>query len=216
MSDQNKKLTPLGKAMAKQMIKSWEAPQFQLETEIDCKRIIEYRESVGFKPSFTTILVKAAADTLLKFPVLNSSWDDDCIIVHDKVNMGIAVDTQRGLLVPVIRDAGEKSIREIHEAMEAIKIKSQRGNFTMEEMKDATFTVSNLGKFNITSFKAIVNAPEAAILAVSKMTDVPVVRSGNIVPARIMRISLSVDHRVADGATGARFLTELAIALENL
>jgi pyruvate dehydrogenase E2 component (dihydrolipoamide acetyltransferase) len=216
MNDQIKKLTQLGKAMGKHMAKSWEAPQFQVETEIDCARLVEYRKALSIKPSFTTIITKAVADTLKKYPMLNASWGDDCIIVHDEINIGIAVDTGRGLLVPVIKDAASKSIEEMHEAMEQIKSKSARGNFTLEEMSGGTFTISNLGIFNITSFKAIVNAPEAGILAVSKMSDIPVVRDGKIVPAKIMRVSLSIDHRVTDGATGARFLTELSAALENL
>jgi pyruvate/2-oxoglutarate dehydrogenase complex dihydrolipoamide acyltransferase (E2) component len=216
MSDQIKKLSQLGKAMGKHMTASWEAPQFQLETEVDCARLIEYRNTLDFKPSFTTIIAKAVADTLKKFPQINASWGGDCIVLHDDINIGIAADTGRGLLVPVIKDAENKSIAEMHEAMEHIKSKSERGNFSIEDMSGGTFTISNLGIFNITSFKAIVNAPEAGILAVSKMTDTPVVRNGQIVPAKIMRLNLSLDHRVTDGATGARFLTELATVLESL
>jgi pyruvate dehydrogenase E2 component (dihydrolipoamide acetyltransferase) len=216
MSEQIQKLTPLKKAMGKQMIRSLEAPQFQLETEVDCTRLIEYRKNVGFKPTFTTILAKLVADTLLNYPNLNSSWGGDCIVMHDEVNIGIAVDTKRGLLVPVIQNAAKKTLLEIHKAMEEIKAKRDLGNFTMDEMSGGTFTITNLGAFNITSFKAIVNVPEVGILAVSKMADTPVVRNGQIVSAKIMRICLSIDHRVVDGAYGSRFMTDLAATIESL
>jgi pyruvate dehydrogenase E2 component (dihydrolipoamide acetyltransferase) len=216
MSEQIQKLTPLKKAMGKQMMRSLEAPQFQLETEVDCTKLIEYRKNVDYKPTITTILTKLVADTLLNYPNLNSSWGGDCIVVHEEVNIGIAVDTKRGLLVPVIKDAANKSPLEIHEAMEVIKAKRESGKFTMDEISGGTFTISNLGPFNITSFRAIVNVPEVGILAISKMADVPVVRNGQIISAKMLRMCLSVDHRVVDGAYASRFMTELAASIENL
>ena len=216
MSEVIQKLTQQKKAMSRQMIKSLEAPQFQLETEVDCTRLVEYRNGLGFRPTFTTILAKLTADTLVNFPGLNSSWGGDCIVVHDEVNIGIAVDTKRGLLVPVIRNASQKTLLEVHKAMEEIKGKRDSGKFTLDEMSGGTFTISNLGAFNITSFRAIVNVPEVGILALSKMVDTPVVRGGQIISAKLMRLCLTIDHRVVDGAYGARFLTELAAAIENL
>jgi len=210
------RMSPLQKAMCKQMVRSWAAPQFQLETEVNCHKLIEFRNAFDFRPSYTTILTKVVADLLVKHPMLNASLGDDAIILHEKVNIGIATDTKRGLLVPVIQDAANKSLLEIHEAIENIKAKTDRGNFTMEEMSNGTFTISNLGIFNVTSFKAIVNAPQAAILAVSKIREVPIICEGQIVAGKMMTLSLSVDHRVTDGATGARFLSELVTVLENL
>lgn len=211
------KLKPLGKAMAKQMARSWEAPQFQLFTTLHCGAMMAYRASLPVKTSYTTILAKAVTETLKEFPVVNSSWDDGTkIIQHESVNMGIAVDTKRGLVVPVIPDADQKSIEELNAYMLNFKEKSATGAFSMEEISGGTFIISNLGMFNVTSFSAIVNAPNAAILSVGKMVDVPVWNGEAFVPDKAMELGLSLDHRVVDGATGARFLTALTNRLEHL
>ena len=149
--------------------------------------------------------------------MVNSSWDDGTkIIQHESVNMGIAVDTKRGLVVPVIPDADQKSIEELNAYMLNFKEKSATGAFSMEEITGGTFIISNLGMFNVTSFSAIVNAPNAAILSVGKMVDVPVWNGEAFVPEKAMELGLSLDHRVVDGATGARFLTALTNRLEHL
>ena len=211
------KLKPLGKAMAKQMVRSWEAPQFQLFTTLHCSAMIAYRASLNFKTSYTTILAKVVAETLKEFPIINSSWDDGTkIIQHEAINMGIAVDTARGLMVPVIPDADQKSLKEVHGYIQTFKEKSATGIFSMEEISGSTFTISNLGMFNVTSFSALVNVPNAAILSVGKMVDVPVWKDGVFVPEKAMELGLSLDHRVVDGATGARFLTALVDRLEHL
>lgn len=216
MSKTEVKLTPLQKAMSRQMLASWtEVPQFQLVTEIHCHPMIQFRKSVAYKPSFTTIIVKALADTLQKHPKLNASWGGDHIIQYDEVNMGVAVDTPRGLLVPVISNAARKTLEEIHLEMEEIKKASKDGKFKMDQLAGGTFTVSNLGMFNIRSFQAIVNSPQAAILAVSKIADVPVVLDGEVKPGKMMNVSLSIDHRVTDGASGARLLQDFAALMED-
>ena len=216
MPDTEKKLNGMKKAMARQMTKSWEAPQFHLDTAVDCAALIAYRKSLPFKTSYTTILVKVIAEVLANYPELNSSWNETNILAHSDINMGVAVDTKRGLVVPVIPNADQKSLEEIHAAMEAIKEKGKTGMFRMEDLADGTFVISNLGMYNVTSFTAIVNAPNAAILSVGKMADVAVVKDGRIVPGKQMYLGLSGDHRVTDGATGARFMTELAQRLESL
>ena len=199
------------------MIKSWEAPQFTHFSEIDCESMIEYRKKLPVKVSYTTILIKAVTDTIAEYPMMNTSWDDGTkLILHEKVHMGVAVDTKRGLLVPVIHNADDLTIEEIHEEMEKIKQKSEKGNFTMEELSGGTFVVSNLGMFNIHAFTAIVNAPNGAIISVGKMEEVPMVKEGRIVAGKRMTIALNMDHRVIDGATGAKFLTALAERLETL
>lgn len=211
-----KKLSALGRSMGRQMIKSWEAPQFTHFSVADCGNMIAYRKSLPVKVSYTTILIKAAADTIAEFPIMNASWDDGTkIIMHDHIHIGVAVDTKRGLLVPVIRDADQKSLEEIHQAMEEIKEKSPKGNFSMEDLSGGTFVISNLGMFNIHAFSAIVNAPNGAIISVGKMEEVPIVKNGEIVIGKTMKIALNMDHRVIDGATGARFLTALVERLEN-
>ena len=212
-----KKLSALGKSMGKQMIRSWEAPQFSLFSVVNCKNLIRYRNLLPVKMSYATILVKTLADTLAEYPILNSSWDDGSkIIEHEEVNMGIAVDTKRGLLVPVIREAEKKSLEEIHEAMTGIKEKSWNGSFNMEELSGGTFILSNLGMLNISAFTAIVNAPNAAILSVGKMKDEPLVQDGEIVVGKTMTLCLNMDHRVIDGAAGAMFLTALVQRLEEI
>lgn len=216
MNDQAKKLTSHGKAMARQMIKSWQAPQFSVETEIACEMMIRFRKGLPYKASYTAILAKAVADTLIMYPTLRSSWMEDHIVEHEEINIGIAVDTSRGLMVPVLFDVAGKPLEEVNAGMEAIKEKAAKGIYPIEQLQGCTFTISNLGIFNVSSFRAIVNAPECAILAVSKIADVPVVREGCIVPGKVMNVCVSVDHRVADGATAARFLTDLAATLESL
>lgn len=212
-----RKLSPLGKSMGKQMVKSWEAPQFTHFTVINCEQMITYRKNIPFKVSYTTILIKAVADTIAEYPIMNSSWDDGTkIIQNENINMGVAVDTKRGLLVPVIRDADKLSLEEISRYMEDIKNKSGKGNFTVNDLSGGTFVVSNLGMFNITSFTAIVNAPNSAIISAGKMEEVPLVKNGEIVSGKTMTIALNMDHRVIDGATGAKFLTALAERLETL
>lgn len=212
-----RKLSPLGKSMGKQMVKSWEAPQFTHFTVINCEQMITYRKNLPFKVSYTTILIKAVADTIAEYPIMNSSWDDGTkIIQNENINMGVAVDTKRGLLVPVIRDADKLSLEEISRCMEDIKNKSGKGNFTVNDLSGGTFVVSNLGMFNITSFTAIVNAPNSAIISAGKMEEVPLVRNGEIVSGKTMTVALNMDHRVIDGATGAKFLTALAERLETL
>lgn len=212
-----RKLSPLGKSMGKQMVKSWEAPQFTHFTVIKCEQMITYRKNLPFKVSYTTILIKAVADTIAEYPIMNSSWDDGTkIIQNENINMGVAVDTKRGLLVPVIRDADKLSLEEISRCMEDIKNKSGKGNFTVNDLSGGTFVVSNLGMFNITSFTAIVNAPNSAIISAGKMEEVPLVKNGEIVSGKTMTVALNMDHRVIDGATGAKFLTALAERLETL
>lgn len=212
-----KKLSPLAKSMGKQMIKSWEAPQFTHFSVVNCEQMAAYRKSLPFKVSYTTILIKAVADTIAEYPVMNASWDDGTVIIQNEtINMGVAVDTKRGLLVPVIRDADKLPLEEIHRCMEDIKNRSDKGNFTMNDLSGGTFVVSNLGMFNISAFTAIVNAPNSAIISVGKMEEVPLVKDGEIVIGKTMTIALNMDHRVIDGATGAKFLTALVERLETL
>lgn len=179
--------------------------------------MIAYRKSLPFKVSYTTILIKAVADTIAEFPIMNSSWDDGTkIIQNENINMGVAVDTKRGLLVPVIRDADKLPLEEIHRCMGDIKNKSGKGNFNMNDLNGGTFVVSNLGMFNIHAFSAIVSSPNSAIISAGKMEEVPMVKDGEIVIGKTMTIALNMDHRVIDGATGAKFLTALAERLETL
>ncbi len=215
--DKDLKLTGLQKAMARKMVASWtDVPQFRLESEVICDKMIAFRKSESYRPSYTAIIAKAVADTLAEFPMMNCSWAGDHIVQHEEINVGIAVDTKRGLLVPVIFNADQKSLEEIAGELNGMKAKTERGNFRLEEMQGGTFTVSNLGMYRVHAFGAIINAPEAGILAVGKMKKTVIVgENDELKIVRTMRPVLSVDHRVTDGATGARFLTALVEKLES-
>ncbi len=217
MSSEGKKLTGIKKAMAKQMIRSWtDVPQFQLSTTIRCDQLIAFRKSLPEKVSFTAIIAKAVAMTLKEFPEVNQRFVDGLVESVEEVNMGIASDTKRGLLVPVINNTDDKSLTELQEALNQIKEQSKLGKFSIEELTGGTFTISNLGMFNVETFSSIVNTPELGILAIGKIVKKPFVdENDQIVVASVLQPVLTLDHRVADGATGARFLTRLAEILEN-
>ncbi|EOH91712.1 dihydrolipoamide acetyltransferase family protein [Enterococcus pallens] len=217
MSSEGKKLTGIKKAMAKQMIRSWtDVPQFQLSTTVRCDNLMAYRKNLPEKVSFTAIIAKAVALTLKEFPEINQRFVDGLVEAVDSVNMGIASDTKRGLLVPVINQADAKSLTEMQQSLNEIKEKSKLGKFSMEELTGGTFTISNLGMFNIETFSSIVNTPELGILAIGKIAKKPYVdENDQLIAASVLQPVLTLDHRVADGATGARFLTRLAEVLEN-
>jgi len=200
-------LAPIQKSMARHMAESWDGvPQFSVEGEVDCQPLSDFRKGLEFKTSYTTLIVKAVAMSVSLHPEVNVSFGGDHILKHGEINIGVAADTKKGLLVPVIHRADEKSLHELHECMEIIKERAARGSFTLEQLSNGTFTVSNLGMFQVSAFTAIVNAPQAAIMALSQVRDVPVVRDGAVVPGKRMRVCVSGDHRVVAGADLARFL----------
>ncbi|MGG5328959.1 2-oxo acid dehydrogenase subunit E2 [Enterococcus sp. AZ163] len=217
MSSEGKKLTGLKKAMAKQMIRSWtDVPQFQLSTTVRCDQLIAYRKDLATKVSFTAIIAKAVAIALSEFPEINQRFVEGLVESVAAVNVGIASDTKRGLLVPVINQVDTKSLAAIQNDLNQIKEQSKTGKFSMEELTGGTFTISNLGMFNIETFSSIVNTPELGILAIGKIAKKPYVdENDQLIVASVLQPVLTLDHRVADGATGARFLTRLAEILEN-
>lgn len=217
MSSEGKKLTGLKKAMAKQMIRSWtDVPQFQLSTTVRCDQLIAYRKGLTTKVSFTAIIAKAVAIALSEFPEINQRFVDGLVESVAEVNVGIASDTKRGLLVPVINQVDTKSLVDIQNDLNQIKEQSKTGKFSMEELTGGTFTISNLGMFNIETFSSIVNTPELGILAIGKIAKKPYVdENDQLIVASVLQPVLTLDHRVADGATGARFLTRLVEILEN-
>lgn len=203
--------------MAKQMIRSWtEVPQFQLSTTICCDELIRYRKELPTNVSYTAIITKAAALALQKFPAINQQYDGELVKEVDEIAIGIASDTKRGLLVPVIADVPEKSLAMIQADLEKIKAQSQTGKFSMAELSGGTFTISNLGMFNVEQFSSIVNSPQIGILAIGKIKKAAIVNAEDqIVAASVLHPVLTLDHRVADGALGARFLTYLCELLEH-
>jgi pyruvate dehydrogenase E2 component (dihydrolipoamide acetyltransferase) len=161
------------------------------------------------------MVVKATALSLKQHPKINSSWLGDSIRTNHHVNIGIAVAVDEGLLVPVVRFADTKSLSEIGVTVKGFAQKAKDKKLQPSDWEGNTFTISNLGMFGIESFTAIVNPPDSCILAVGGIKEVPVVRNGQVVPGNVMKITLSCDHRVVDGATGAAFLQTFKQYMEN-
>jgi pyruvate dehydrogenase E2 component (dihydrolipoamide acetyltransferase) len=169
-------------------------------------------ESAGIKLTPLAFIVRACVKALQKFPLFNASLDasGENLVYKKYIHIGFAADTPNGLLVPVIRDADRKDIYEIARALADLSAKGRAGKLTAAEMQGGSFTISSLGGIGGTAFTPIINAPEVAILGVSRSSHKPVYRDGNFVPRLILPLSLSYDHRVIDGANGARFTTYLA------
>jgi pyruvate dehydrogenase E2 component (dihydrolipoamide acetyltransferase) len=198
-----------------------EIPEFTLEAEIDMEAAATLRDDLrelGREPlpSFNDFVVKAVALALRRHPALNSSFAGDRILRHEHVNVGIAVATDDALFVPTIVDADRRSVLQIAEASRMLIGRVNDGSITIDELRDGTFTVSNLGMFGVRRFQAVINPPQAAILAVGEVARRPVVAAdGEVVARYVMDVSLSCDHRVVYGAEAARFLQTLRSFLER-
>jgi pyruvate dehydrogenase E2 component (dihydrolipoamide acetyltransferase) len=199
------------------------APHIHLSLRVDMTEVIRLRERIleplqkqtGQRVSYTAILARAVATVLPRHPYLNASLSDGNIILWDDVHLGIATSVEDNLIVPVIREAQSQSLGQIVTAMSDLTERARSRRLTATEMTGSTFTISNLGMYGIESFTAIINPPEAAILAVGKMVDTPVACDGQIVLRPMMELTACADHRISDGATVARFLADLKAALEN-
>ncbi|MBI5950366.1 MAG: 2-oxo acid dehydrogenase subunit E2 [Chloroflexi bacterium] len=212
------------KVIAERMAQSaFTAPHIHLSLRVDMTEAIRLRERVleplqaqtGQRVSFTAILARAVAVVLPRHPYLNASLADGNIILWDDVHLGIATSVEDSLIVPVIREAQGKSLGQIVTALADLTERGRSRRLTTAEMTGSTFTISNLGMYGIESFTAIINPPEAAILAVGSMVDTPVQLDGQIIFRPMMELTACADHRIADGATVARFLADLKAALEN-
>jgi pyruvate dehydrogenase E2 component (dihydrolipoamide acetyltransferase) len=192
--------------------------------EIDMTRAVDYRNEkreafereVGADLSYNALLIKATASAMREDPVLNVSFQDDGIRRHGDVNIGLAVALDDGLITVSMKQADQKSLHLIAEESAALIEKAQAGRLQVDDVTGNSITISNLGGFDIDSFTPIINLPEAAILGVGSVVDRPVVKSGKIEVAPIMKLSLSFDHRIVDGAPAARFLQLLKRRLESL
>jgi pyruvate dehydrogenase E2 component (dihydrolipoamide acetyltransferase) len=182
------------------------------DLEAGRKRIVEGLPKGAPKITMTVLAIKACVAALKEFPNFNSSYDMNSgeLIVKKYYHIGIAVDTERGLVVPVIRDADRKSIRDLAAELTTLAEKARTGKLAIDEMRGGTFTITNLGGIGGTAFTPIVNYPEVAILGMSRSVMQPVVRDGQVVPRLMLPLSLTYDHRVIDGADGARFTNRLA------
>jgi len=212
-------VSQMRKVIAKRLGESkFTAPHFYLTIEIDMGRAIDARKDLkanDIRVSFNDFVVKACAMALKKHPSINSSWMGDSIRVHSDVNIGVAVAVPDGLLVPVINNADQKSMTYINQEVRTLAGKAKDKKLQPQEMSGNTFTISNLGMFGIEEFTAIINSPDSCILAVGSIIEKPVVKNGAIVVGNIMKVTLSCDHRVVDGASGAQFLQTLRGMLEN-
>ncbi|MEO8528297.1 MAG: dihydrolipoamide acetyltransferase family protein [Pseudolysinimonas sp.] len=210
------------KVIARRLTESQAVPHFFLTRVVDAEKLIALRvevnaalEASGMKVSLNDFLVAAAAAALREHPDANSSWGGDRLLRHGHINIGIAVATDAGLVVPVVTDADRQTLTQIAQTTAALAAKARDGKLALAEMSGGTFTISNLGMFGIDQFTAVINPPEAAILAVGAARPVPALRDGVLVEVSKMSITLTVDHRVLDGATAAAFLQTLTAILEQ-
>jgi len=213
-------ISQMRKTIAKRLAESkFGAPHFYLTVEINMDKSITARQDINQDPdikiSFNDLVVKASAAALRKHPNINASWLGDKIKVHEEVNIGVAVAVPDGLVVPVVRSADVKPLTMINAEVKELAGKARNKKLTPQEMQGNTFTISNLGMFGIEEFTAIINPPDACILAVGSIIPKPVVVDGEIKAASIMKVTLSCDHRIVDGASGAQFLNTLRSFLEN-
>ncbi len=213
-------VTQMRKTIARRLSESlFTAPHFYLTMSIDMDGAIAARQKMNeyatSKVSFNDLVVKACAIALKQHPAVNSSWLGDKIRYNEHVNIGVAVAVEDGLLVPVVRFADGKSLSHISAEVKDFAQRAKSKKLQPADWEGSTFTISNLGMFGIDEFTAIINPPDACILAVGGISQVPVVKNGEVVPGNVMKVTLSCDHRVVDGATGAAFLQTLKALLEE-
>jgi pyruvate dehydrogenase E2 component (dihydrolipoamide acetyltransferase) len=218
---EDRPLSSIRAAIAKQMVQAkGPVPHFYLTALVTMDRAWQFREELNRiesqpKVSITDLIVKAVAMTLIKHPEVNASFQGQTIRVYHRVHIGLAVALPEGLITPVLRDCHSKTLAQIAVESRDLVERAKGRKLKAQELSGATFTVSNLGMFGIDEFSAIINPPEGAILAVGAIREEPVVESGQMRIGRRMRLTLSCDHRVMDGAMGARFLQALRILLEE-
>jgi pyruvate dehydrogenase E2 component (dihydrolipoyllysine-residue acetyltransferase) len=198
-----------------------EVPHFYASAEIAMDEAVRLKGSLAALEgewtgvTYTHLILKATGLALARAPELNASWDGDAVIVHDEVNVGMAVSVDDGLMVPVVHHCDREPLAAIVRRARELVERARGGRFSGDDLSGATFTVSNLGMLPVSDFAAVVNQPQAAILAVGAIREVPVVRAGAVVPGRVMTVTLSSDHRLVDGMLAGRFLRELKALLEN-
>ena len=213
-------ISQMRKTIARRLAESkFTAPHFYLTMDIDMDNAIKSRKSLnaieGVKVSFNDMVVKAVAMALKQHPTVNSSWLGDVIRQNHHVHIGVAVAVEDGLLVPVVRFADTKGLTQIGAEVKDFAQKAKDKKLQPADWEGNTFTISNLGMFGIEAFTAIVNPPDSCILAVGGIKEVPVVKNGQVVPGNVMKVTLSCDHRVVDGASGSAFLQTFKNYMEN-
>ncbi|TGJ98577.1 pyruvate dehydrogenase complex dihydrolipoamide acetyltransferase [Leptospira langatensis] len=218
-------ISGMRKTIASRLIHSkTHQPHFYLDMEIDAEPLTLLRENLNadlkasgeeIKLSLNDFIIRASALALRKVPEVNSSWREDHILKHGRVDIGVAVSIEGGLITPYVRNADRRSVLEIGKTVKELASRARDRKLKPEEFSDGTFTVSNLGMFGIDRFAAVINEPEAAILAVGNVVAKPVIKNGAIVPGKTLSVCLSCDHRVVDGAVGAGWLEVFRNFLEH-
>lgn len=217
-------MSSMRRVIARRMIESWQqTPHFQLTLEVDATQLIQARQALledveketGRRVTLTDLLIKIVARALQDFPDMNVSYTPEGILVLADIDIGLVADTGEGLVVPVVRQANQKSLAEVTRARADLTTRARDSKLSLDEMTGSSFTISNLGMYPIDQFSAIINPPEAAILAVGRTVDKPVVEDGEIVIRARMILTLGIDHRCLDGVIGARFLGRLRDIIED-
>lgn len=214
------RISQMRKTIARRLAESkFSAPHFYLKMEVAMDNLVAYRQQLNalspVKISFNDLIVKAVAMALRQHPAINSSWLGDVIRLNKQINIGVAVAVEEGLLVPVLRHADQMSLSQIATTTRELAQQAKDRKLQTADMQGNTFTISNLGMFDIDEFTAIINPPDSCILAVGKIAEVPAVVNGEIKIANRLKLTLSCDHRVVDGATGAKFLQTLQSLLQE-
>jgi len=220
ISEKPQPMSRMRQAIAARLTESFTTtPHFFVTVAVDMTELVNFRSELkaqGASYTITDFITKAVAMSLVELPVVNSTTDGKNIRWHSKVHLGLAVNLEQGLVVPVIRDAEELSLAELHDCASELIAKARAGKLTPDEMGGSTFTISNMGMLDIENFTAIINPGESAILAVSSSLKQPVVKDGQIVVRDVMKMTLSSDHRIIDGATAARFANAIKQKLEEI
>jgi len=220
-SDETVKNSPMRKTIARRLTESHQdIPTFFLTASFDMQGFVDLRSQLkeqlpDVKVSYNDILIKAVAAALVDHPEVNASWGDKAITQHGRVDIGVAVALPQGLITPVVRNADQLTLSQIGSTVRELAGRAREQKLAPEEYTGGTFTISNLGMMNIEHFTAIINPPEAGILAVGSIVQTPVVEEGELIIAHRMKVTMTCDHRVIDGAVGAAFLQTLRRYVEN-
>ena len=217
---QDVEVSQMRKVIARRLAESkFSAPHFYLTMKIDMDAMMDARDSINsvskIKISFNDLVIKAVAIGLKEHPQVNAAWMGDYVRYNQHVHIGVAVAVPDGLLVPVVRFADTKRLGEISSEVKDFVLRANDKKLQPKDWEGNTFTISNLGMFGIDEFTAIINPPDSCIMAVGGIEEIPVVKNGQIVPGNVMKVTLSCDHRVVDGASGAKFLKTFKKLMEN-
>ncbi len=214
-------LTPVRKVISERLQEAKSTiPHFYVSIQVDAEKLIEMREELSkleVKISVNDCIIRAVALTLRKHPHINAGFNPETNVItqYGSIDISVAVSVPSGLITPIVFEADRKSLSEISQAVRGLAKKAKEGRLAPAEFQGGSFTISNLGMFGVSDFVAIINPPQAAILAVGSVLDRPIVKNGAVVPGKVMNLTLSADHRVVDGVAAAEFLADLKITLEQ-